>query len=262
MDERHPRAFGRAFRCEDYLEQTQAAGVAGTIFMETTPDEPHWRDEASFVDELASRPGSIIKGIIANGRPEEEGFERYVDSLPRERLVGLRRILHVVPDDVSREPRFAANVRWLGKQRLTFDMCFLARQLPIAIELARKCDQTQLILDHCGVPDIAAGALDPSRANIRQLAALPNVACKISGVLAYCKPDNATLDAVKPYVDHCIECFGPDRLVWGSDWPVVTINSTLAKWIEISRELVGPLSEIERRQILSGNVRHIYQAKI
>jgi predicted TIM-barrel fold metal-dependent hydrolase len=257
-----PALAGNGFRYEDYVSLTHDAGVAGTIFMETSPDDPHWRQETKFVYELAAKPGSLINGVIANCRPEEEGFEKYVDSARHPKLVGFRRILHVVPDDVSRGPSFAENVRWLGKQKLTFDLCFLARQLPLAIELAKKCPDTQLILDHCGVPEVAAGALDPWREHIRNLAKLPNVGCKISGVLAYCKPGEATLETVKPYVDHCIEHFGADRLVWGSDWPVVVINSTLPEWIRIARQLVARLSQTEQRKILHDNAVCIYGVKL
>jgi predicted TIM-barrel fold metal-dependent hydrolase len=163
-----------------------------------------------------------------------------------------------MPDDLSRKPGFAENVAWLGTQKLTFDLCFLARQLPIAIELAKKCANTQLILDHCGVPDIAGGAIEPWKAHIREISRIPNVACKISGVLAYCKAGEATVEAIRPYVGHVIECFGPDRLVWGSDWPVVVINSTLPVWIRMMRELVSRLSETEQRKILHDNAARIY----
>lgn len=202
-----------------------------------------------------------MKGVIANCRPEERGFEQYLESVRNERLIGFRRILHVVPDDVSRTPLFAENVRRLGTQGLTFDMCFLARQLPIAVELADKCPDTQLILDHCGVPDIAAGAMEPWKQHIREIARLPNVACKLSGVLAYCKPGEATLDVIRAYVEHCIESFGPDRLVWGSDWPVVEINSTLPEWIRMSRSLLEKLSDSEQRKILHDNAVRIYHVR-
>ncbi len=99
------------------------------------------------------------------------------------------------------------NVRRAGSLDLTFDLCFLARQLGIAQELPRKCPDTQFVLDHCGVPDIAGGIVESWRAAIRDLAGLPNVACKISGVLAYCSPENATVEAVRPWVEHCIESF-------------------------------------------------------
>jgi predicted TIM-barrel fold metal-dependent hydrolase len=259
-----PALAGRAFRYEDYVDLIDGSGIAGTIFMEAAPDDPHGQAEARFVcTELSQRPGSLIRGVIATCRPEQpsDDFRAYIDSVRHPKLVGFRRILHVLPDDLPRRPGFADNVRWLGSQGFAFDLCFLARQLPIAIELASKCPDTRLILDHCGVPDIAGGAVDPWRQHIREIARLPNVACKISGVLAYCKPDDATLEAVKPCVDHCIECFGPDRLVWGSDWPVVLMTSSLPEWIDITRRLVASLSEAEQRKVLHDNAARIYRVK-
>ena len=196
-----PQLAGKAFRYADYQQAIVGMGIAKTIFMETSPDDPHFHAETKFVYELAAQPGSMIAGVIANCRPEEKGgFERYLESIRHAKLVGLRRILHVVPDELSRQPQFAENVRHAGKLGLTFDLCFLARQLPIALELVRKCPEVQFILDHCGVPDVAAQAPDPWRSYISVLAALPNVACKISGVLAYTAPGKTTSAAVRPFV--------------------------------------------------------------
>jgi predicted TIM-barrel fold metal-dependent hydrolase len=256
-----PALADRAFRYDDYTNLVAGAGVTGTIFMETTPDDPHWRDEAKFVYSLAAQPNSLIKGVIANCRPEDDDFEQYVNSIRHPKLVGLRRILHVVPDDISENPFFAANLQWLGKQNLTFDLCFLARQLPLAIELIKKCPSTQFILDHCGVPDIANNQIDPWRQYITQLATLPNLACKISGLLAYCKPSQATLDTIKPYIHHCIDSFGIDRVLWGSDWPVCTTQSTLPNWLQITRELVAPMTETEQQKMLHDNAMRIYRVK-
>jgi predicted TIM-barrel fold metal-dependent hydrolase len=256
-----PPLAAKGFRHHDYITLVAGKGVAGTIFMETDPDDGQGLAEAKLVYRLADESGSVIRGVIATCRPERDSFREQIDALRHPKLVGLRRILHVMPDELSRQTGFVNNVRWLGTQAFTFDLCFLARQLPIALELAQKCDNVQLILDHCGVPDIAAGALDPWREHITQLAALPNVACKISGVPTYCKAGSATIDAVKPYVDHCIESFGADRLVWGGDWPVVNINASLPAWIDMTRQLVARLSDSEQRKLLHDNAVRIYRLK-
>lgn len=253
-----PQLAGKAFRYSDYQQAIAGTGVTKTIFMETSPDDPHFHAETKFVYELAAQPGSMIAGVIANCRPEEDGFEKYLESIRHAKLVGLRRILHVVPDEMSQSARFVENIGRIGRMGLTFDLCFLARQLPIALELARKCPGTQLILDHCGVPDVANQALDPWRSYISALAALPNVACKISGVLAYCKPDNATADAVRPFVEHCLEQFGWERVVWGGDWPVCCMTTTLANWVSVSRELVCKESEANQKRLFHQNAERIY----
>jgi predicted TIM-barrel fold metal-dependent hydrolase len=260
-----PQLDGRKFDYSDYLREIEGSGITRTVFMETTPDA--WRDEASHVLGLAAQPGSLIAGIIANCHPEEEGFEEYLASIASDKLVGLRRICHVESDDFSRQPNFVENIRRIGRMGpirpmgLTFDLCFTWKQLPIARELVEKCPDVQFILDHCGVPDIASGQLDPWRGYMRDLAGLPNVACKISGVLAYCNPDNATTEAVRPYVEHSIETFGWDRVVWGGDWPVCTMTSSLRQWVATSREIVGGASEDEQQKLFNRNAARIYGLK-
>lgn len=253
-----PQIAGKAFRYDDYQRAIAGAGITKTIFMETSPDDPHFHAETKFVYELSAQPGSMIAGVIANCRPEEAGFEKYLESIRHPKLVGLRRILHVVPDEMSRQSEFVENIRLIGRMGFTFDLCFLAKQLPVALELAQRCPDTQLILDHCGVPDVAGQALDPWRENIRALAGLPNVACKISGVMAYAALGNATTAAVRPFVEHCLECFGWDRVVWGGDWPVCNMTTTLGNWVSVSRELVQNASESNQRKLFHENAERIY----
>jgi predicted TIM-barrel fold metal-dependent hydrolase len=254
-----PQLAGKAFRYGDYLKAIEGTSVSTTIFMESGADDPHWQEETRFVHTLARTSGSLIKGIIANCRPEEEsGFDTYVESVLSANLVGLRRILHTEPDELSQQPCFAANLRLLEKYELTFDLCVLARQIPLAAGLAAKCPNVRFILDHCGVPDIAAGQLEPWRRDISEISKLPNVACKISGVLAYCAPDQANLEAVRPYVEHCLEQFGWERVVWGSDWPVCTITSDLRTWVQVTNQLIATADESDRRKMLHENAMRFY----
>ena len=254
-----PQLAGKAFRYDDYLIAIEGTGVRRTIFMESGADDPHWQEETRFVHTLAGTPGSLIAGIIANCRPEEErGFEPYVESVLSPKLVGFRRILHTEPDELSQRTCFSSNVRLLEKYELTFDLCVLARQLPLATKLAAKCPNVQFVLDHCGVPDIASGEIDSWRRSITEIAKLPNVACKISGVLAYCAAGQATVEAVRPYVEHCLEQFGLHRTVWGSDWPVCTISSGLRTWVNVTQQLIAAAGESNQRQLLHGNAIRIY----
>jgi predicted TIM-barrel fold metal-dependent hydrolase len=248
----------RAFRYEDYLRAAQGCGIGSAVFMEATASDPAEHDEAAFVQSLTTDERCPIVGVVAACRPEHDRFEQFLDDLAGSRVVGLRRILHVVDDDVSRSARFRENVRMLGERRLSFDLCFRAQQLPIAAELASACPQVSFVLDHCGGPDIAAGGLDPWRNDVRTLADLPNVACKISGVLANCDPEHADRSAVAPYIEHCIESFGWDRVVWGSDWPLVEINSSLRDWVAITRGLVAAESERNQRELFAENACRVY----
>jgi predicted TIM-barrel fold metal-dependent hydrolase len=131
--------------------------------------------------------------------------------------------------------------------------------LPITVELAKACDNTQMVLNHCGVPDIAGGGLDPWRQDNSDLAALPNVTCNISDLLAYCAPGTQSLATIRPWLDHVVEVFGPDRIVWGSDWPVVNLGGGLAGWLAISREYFAGLGPDVAAKLANANARQIYR---
>ncbi len=253
-----PALANQSFSLETY--QGLAGAVGRTLFMETGVDDADYQAEARFVSELAKNPESRIAGMIVSCRPEtDDGFEAWLDECGSMNVVGLRRILHVVPDDLSKSETFRRNVREIGRRDLVFDMCFLARQLPIAMELASACDNTRLVLDHCGVPDIAGGALDPWRDHMREIAALPHVTCKLSGLLAYCAPGEASLETIKPYVDHVLEVFGPNRIVWGSDWPVVNLANGLPDWLAVTQRILDGLSLDEAGRIAGENAERVYR---
>ncbi len=252
-------ALNRSFRLDDYVSAAEGCDIEKAIFMECDVDAPHALDEARHIQSLAEK-NPLIAGIIASARPENAGFPRELDELLKlTQLRGLRRVLHVAPDETSQSALFAENVRRLAPHRLTFDICALARQLPIATALVEKCPEVQFVLDHCGMPDVAGQALDPWRDYIKTLAALPNVACKISGVIACCKPENATAEALRPFIEHCIESFGWDRVVWGGDWPVCTLTSTLRHWAAISDELVSSADADNQRKLFHDNAGRIYR---
>jgi predicted TIM-barrel fold metal-dependent hydrolase len=116
----------------------------------------------------------------------------------------------------------------------------------------------QFILDHCGVPLVKERALDPWRANIKTLAAEPNVACKVSGIVAYAGAD-WTADDLRPFVVHVIESFGWDRVVWGSDWPVCTLTADLGRWVAATRTIIAGESADNQAKLLNGNARRIYR---
>ncbi len=142
--------------------------------------------------------------------------------------MGFRRILHVEPDELSQRTCFASNVRLLEKYELTFDLLRSREADSAGDELAAKCPAVQFILDHCGVPDIAAGAIDPWRRHISEIAKLPNVACKISGVMAYCAPGQANLEAVRPYVEHCLSNSAGIALFGAATGPFARRRATCA----------------------------------
>jgi predicted TIM-barrel fold metal-dependent hydrolase len=257
-----PLAEGN-FTLDDYKTLTEGLGIGGTLFMETGVDDPDYQQETRFVKSLADNSDNGMIGLISSIRPEsDEAFETWLEETIEMGVVGYRRILHVMPDDTSQSDIFRKNVRKIGVSGKTFDICFLPGQLPIACELAKACENTKLILNHCGVPDIAGDGLDPWRQDIKALAQIPNVICKLSGLMAYCAPGTSSLESIEPYVDHVLNCFGPNRMVWGSDWPVVNLAKGLPEWIAVTRKILGKLSADEASSIAYGTAQIVYKVKI
>ena len=150
-------------------------------------------------------------------------------------------------------------VQDLSQQQYAASRILLPRQLHLGQALLRKVPGVQFVLDHCGVPDVKGGGLDPWRSRIRELAQFPNLACKVSGLPAYCDPARVTADAMRPFVEHCIECFGWDRVLFGGDWPVCNLTSSLGRWLAIAKELLAGESAERREKFFAANAERVYK---
>ena len=258
-----PPLAENSFTIQDYKNLTADLGVGGTIFMESGVDDPDYQKETSFVHSLFKDPENSLIGLIVSIRPEkDDNFSKDLEETIEMGAAGYRRILHVESDDMSKSDIFRKNVRKMGDSGKTFDLCFLEKQLPVAIELAKACDNTTLILNHCGVPNIAGDTFKSWSRDIKTISELPNVICKLSGLMAYCAPGTSNLDTIRPYTDHVLECFGAKRIVWGSDWPVVNLGKGLPEWITVTREILSKLSEDEANAIANGTAKTVYKVNL
>ena len=252
-------ALNRDFSYEEYALQARRAGIAQALHMEVDVAPQDIESETAYIAALASREGSLIAGAISSCRPEDEGFQAFLERQAANPLVkGFRRVLHVMPDELSDSSVFRDNLRRLGKTQLTFDLCVLPRQLERAAALADLAPNVTFILDHCGVPDIKGEGLNGWRGRITEIARRENVTAKISGVVAYADAEKWGVESLSPYVHHVIESFGWDRIVWGSDWPVCTLGGGLATWVAATHALLNGCSNDERSKLLSANARRIW----
>ena len=253
-------ALNRDFRYEEYAREAKRVGIDATMHMEVDVAEDAIEREIDYVGKLSRQQDSLIVGAIAACRPEDKGFAAFLERQRSNPVVkGFRRVLHVMPDELSEGALFRENLKRLGGTGLTFDLVVLPHQIPRAIALADLAPDVQFVLDHCGVPDIKGSAEHPWREHMSEIAKRPNVAGKISGVVAYADPDNWTVATLKPYVEHTIGAFGWDRVVWGSDWPVCTLGGGLSTWVAATHALIAGASASERRKLLSENARRIWQ---
>jgi predicted TIM-barrel fold metal-dependent hydrolase len=253
-------ALDRNFPYERYQTEAGRCGVTDAIHMEVDVAAGDIEAETRNVDALATRPGSLLRGAISSCRPEDDGFPEFLErQLANPFVKGFRRVLHVVPDEVSESDTFRENVRRLAGTGRPFDLCVRPDQIDRAIVLADLAPDVQFVLDHCGVPAIKERGEHPWRERIVEIARRPNVAVKISGVVAYADGATWTVDDIRPYVEHAIESFGWDRVAWGSDWPVCTLTASLSTWMAAIQAITLGSTPGERERLFSANARRIWR---
>jgi L-fuconolactonase len=173
-------------------------------------------------------------GIVA-WAPLEDGqvARSYLDELVQidRRIKGVRRLIQSETDP-DFPLRLVEGVRLLPSYGLSFDICIRHDQLARSIDLVRACPDTRFVLDHLGKPGVKAGLLEPWRSEITQLAALPNVACKVSGLVTEADHERWTAADLERYITHVLDAFGEDRVLFGGDWPVVTHAASYRRWVE------------------------------
>jgi predicted TIM-barrel fold metal-dependent hydrolase len=252
--------LNQSFLMNDYCDATKGLAIEKSVHLEADVDEPFMVEETKYVLQLADRSDNPLEGVVACGRPESKEFKTYLERiLGHPKLKGIRRILHTQPDDLGQSETFIENVNSLAGYGLSFDLCVLARQLPLAIRLVSRCPEVTFLLDHCGVPQVREKILDPWRANIHAIAKFPNIFCKISGLVAYADPHHWTAEDLRPYVDHAIECFGWDRVMFGSDWPVCTLSASYRQWVEALVWLTRGAGEVNQKKLFQENAIRIYR---
>lgn len=219
--------------------------------------------EARFIAELANSDPRI-QGIIAAARLERgTAVAEELDQLAAiGRVSAIRRLIQTQQDpEFCLRPDFIAGVRLLGRYGWPFDICVLHHQLPAVIELVRRCPEVSFVLDHIGKPGIKAGLVEPWQSEIIDLARLPNVVCKISGVATEADHAKWTRAELRPYIAHCLEQFGFDRVMFGSDWPVLELAGNYADWVSFVDEIVAAASEQDKRKLFRDNAIRIYRLR-
>jgi L-fuconolactonase len=231
------------------------------VWVEVGADPGQHLQEASFVDGLA-RTDARIGAMVAAG-PLEHGTAVAPDleKLAAHGLTrGIRRLLQEEPDpEFCLSPGFIEGVRLLTRFDLAFEICIYHHQLTGVLELVRRCPEVRFVLNHIAKPGIREGLLDPWRDRIRELARLPNVVCKLSGMITEADHERWTREQLRPYFDHVVECFGLNRVMFGSDWPVSEQTHRYATWVEIVEQVLAGCSEADLRRVFRDNAIACYR---
>ncbi|MBC2903757.1 amidohydrolase family protein [Streptomyces cupreus] len=242
----------RDFTAADLAPEARAAGVDQVVLVQTVTV----REETPEFLALAA-DHDLVAGVVGWTDLTGPGVGEELARL-RELPGGgyLRGIRHQVQGEPDPEWLLRADVRRglaaVAEAGLVYDLVVLPHQLPACAKAAASLPGLTFVLDHLGKPPVASGALEPWATDLRALAALPNTVCKLSGLLTEADPASWTVDDLRPYADTVLDAFGPDRLMFGSDWPVCTQVSPYGEVLDITRELA------DADEIFHGTARRVY----
>jgi L-fuconolactonase len=230
----------RNFTVDDLALEAQAAGVDRTVLVQTVTVA---EETPEFLALAAEH--ELIAGVVGwtdLTRPDVAEELARLRELPGGRY--LKGIRHQVQGEPDPEWLLRADVRRglaaVAEAGLVYDLVVLPHQLPACAKAAASLPELTFVLDHLGKPPIASGAREPWTSDVRALAALPNTVCKLSGMVTEADPVSWTVDDLRPYADVVVEAFGPQRLMFGSDWPVCKLAAPYGQVLDAAQELTGP----------------------
>lgn len=254
-------ALARPFLPADLTAAAGPIEIERVVFVECDVTRGRHLDEARWVAGLAASEPRLA-AIVAHA-PLERGAAAEPDlaALAEIPLVrGIRRLVQDEADDAfCLRPDFVEGVQLLPRFGLHAEIGIYHRQLAATVELVRRCPNVRFVLDHIGKPGIKDGLMEPWATQIKELASLPNVTCKLSGLVTEADHAAWTPAQLRPYIDHIVAAFGFERLMFGSDWPVATQASTFPRWVETVDEALAGASEGELRRLFRDTAETCYR---
>ena len=259
----------RDYSMADYRAAVAGLPVVSAAYIEVNVEPAQQEREAEYVTELCRQPDNpIAVGVIA-GDPREPGFKKYIERF--QDRPGIRGVRFLYPRGGAADREFIAGLRFLGERQLSFELQLGPGLLADAARTAEACPQTKFVLNHCGGAEARLFRSDAQtssqdrklggswRRDIAVIARRDNVVCKISGIADSALPGNARTEDVAPIVNFCLEQFGPDRVLFGGNWPVCLKGSTMKHWIKSLNQVVGNRPEDERRKLFYDNGTRVYR---
>ncbi|MBC7526528.1 MAG: amidohydrolase family protein [Chthonomonadaceae bacterium] len=252
--------LARDFTLEDYRVETDGLNFEATIYVETGVVPEERNDEARWILELQRQEKSIA-GTVIGGDPSSPHFAdtiRAFTSYPG--LKGVRPAINRSPGQfpLLNEP-FLEAMRLLGNHDLCCDLLVSRDDLLEVAVLAQRHPETRFVLDHCGDPGSTSETRDVWGRNLAMLAHCPNVFCKISGIVGAVPSGASPQESLAPIILHCAETFGAERLLFGSDWPVLTPHASIAEWKSLLNALISGWSDEDKHRLYHDNAVRVYR---
>lgn len=253
--------INRPFLLSDCDQAMTGYPVERIVFMQCEVEVSQSMREYTWISGVAAQDKRI--GAIVPWAPIEdgEGAGSFLETLAKNPLVkGVRRIIQYENDiEFCLRSDFIKGVKILAEYNLSFDICVNYRQMRNTVKLVRQCPQVAFILDHIGKPDIRSRVFDDWVEPLRDLAELPNVCCKVSGIVTEADHEHWSREEIKPYVEQVIQTFGIERVMFGGDWPVVTLAGGYRRWMETLEWSIGELGRGELIKLFHDNARRFYR---
>ncbi len=245
----------RDFTLSDLRPLLDSAGIAATVLVQAAPTVA----ETEFLLGVARESNGLVRGVVGWVDLAAPDADATLVMLARDaRLKSIRPMLQDLADPewiLRHDVGHALDA--LPRLGLRFDALVKPPQLPALLRMIERNPDLSIVVDHGAKPPIAAGAWEPWASLTMALARHPRVHCKLSGLVTEAG-DAWTADSLRRYVDHLLGCFGPERLLWGSDWPVVLLGGGFRRWIEATDLLLRDLDTADRAAILGGNAVRFY----
>jgi L-fuconolactonase len=244
----------RDFGLPDLMPHLAAAGIEGTILVQAAPTEA----ETRYLLEIADT-AELVRGVVGWTDFDAADAVARIDALcAQQLLVGLRPMVQdIADDDWLLRPALAPLLAAMVRGGLVFDALVKPRHLQKLLQIVDRHSDLTFVLDHCGKPALASGETASWQRDLARLAERPNIVCKLSGLVTEARPDWQPAD-LRRTVDHVLVCFSPQRVLWGSDWPVVNLAGGYAQWLAATESLLADLSPHEQADILGGTAARIY----
>ena len=266
----------RSYVMSDYLAAIEGTGIKNSIYMEVDVEPSQQQAEAEHLIEICKAKTAPTIAAVISGRPASDAFAAYIKQFNDSPYIkGIRQVLHggSTPAGYCLQDSFVRGIQLLGDLNLSFDLCLRPKELANGGGLAEKCPDTRFILDHCGNADPesffkpgdsrlaeakSGHTADEWRRGIERVARAKNVICKISGIVARV-PKMWSAEDLAPIVNHCLDEFGPERVIFGSDWPVCLNGALLRDWVAALKQIISSRPDAQQRLLLRENAVRFYR---
>lgn len=266
-----PAVLKKSYVTKDFLEATSGLNVVKAVYMEVDLAENQQVAEAEHVIALSKSDEHPTAAAVISGRPNSEQFASYIRKYEGNRYIqGVRQVLLAEGQrGFCLQKQFVKSIQLLGEMGMCFDLCMRPEELEDGVRLAKLCPRTRFVVDHCGNADPKAflrsstepptHKVTPWRRDMADFAQQPNVICKISGIVARVPQDGWDSAMLAPIVNYCLDQFGPQRVVFGGDWPVCLLGTSYRRWVNALQEVIGNRSEVHQRSLLHDNAQKFYR---